>query len=235
MTNQTHDIPEFDIHPEISEACYQAFRAITSDGRREDSDAIVRAVIVASTFHADPVLWEFEQRHPETQQWETVQQRERLPPGSQVRNERALIYRHAVAAIEPVHAVVGYVDEPSLEAFQSGQGRSRALRLYLYAESESVQMPVRLALLPPDKPVGTNLEDRCRQLEAQLAQARQHTAALSKALVDSTTWMRDCVKDVLHPVAHLATSLGAVAEGLGGASVDVIRNADLVLADATAQ
>lgn len=233
MTNQTHDIPEFDIHPEISEAGYQAYRAIAADGRREDSDAIVRAVIVASTFHADPVLWEFEQRHPETRQWETVRQPERLPPGCQVRNERALIYRHAVAAIEPVHAVVGYVNEAALEAFQSGRGSSRGLSLY--AESESVQMPVRLVLLPPDKPAVPDLEERCRQLEAQLAQARQHNAALSQALVDSTTWVRGCVKDVLHPVAHLATSLGAIAEGLGGASVAIIRNADQVLADATAQ
>jgi len=235
----TDTLPDFPIHPDISQAGYDAYRAVANppDGAeyeesvRRESDAIVRAVIVASTFHADPVAWEFEQRDPDTQQWATVLQRDRHPPGSQARNERPLIYRHAVAAVEPAHALVGFVDEPSLESYQGRSGRA----LRVYADSEAVRMPVRLVLVPPNKPAYDQLEERCRELEAQLAQAQQRNDSLSTALTESTAWMQDCVKDVLHPVAHLATSLGAAAEGFGGASVAILQQASAALNQPTAQ
>ncbi|KVP96522.1 hypothetical protein WJ97_11595 [Burkholderia ubonensis] len=88
-----------------------------------------------------------------------------------------------------------------------------------------------------------SLETEVARLTAALAQANSgcerferksyllvdRVEKLEGALKEGVTWMEDCVRDVLHPLAHETTPLGATAEGIGGASVAVIRQAKEVL------
>ena len=48
---------------------------------------------------------------------------------------------------------------------------------------------------------------------------------LEASLKACVSWANDCVRDVLYPLSHEATKLGAVAEGLGGRSVVIIQKA----------
>ncbi|WP_157657722.1 hypothetical protein [Burkholderia ubonensis] len=94
----------------------------------------------------------------------------------------------------------------------------------------------------------------CRTLEAEVARL---TAALAQAnagferferksyllgdrveklegtLTGSLSWIESCINDVLYPLAHETSPLGATAEGLGGASVALIGQAKKVLESKT--
>lgn len=109
-----------------------------------------------------------------------------------------------------------------LEALRIQMGQERtpaygdALRLCRSLEAEVSRLTQAL------KAANDNMErferksyllgDRVEDLEASL-----------KACV---SWANDCVSDVLYPLSHEATKLGAVAEGLGGCSVAIIKKAN---------
>ncbi|WP_434716080.1 hypothetical protein [Paraburkholderia sp. A3RO-2L] len=83
------------------------------------------------------------------------------------------------------------------------------------------------------------LESEVARLTAALAQANEgferferksyllgdRVEKLEAALERGADWMDACVNEVLVPVAQEATPTGATAEGLGGSSVSVIRQA----------
>lgn len=75
--------------------------------------------------------------------------------------------------------------------------------------------------------------ERCCALEAEVARLTVSNAKMVQALNSSVSWIEDCVRDVLYPLAHQTSSLAAVADGFGGASVAIVRQAKEILPEST--
>lgn len=112
-----------------------------------------------------------------------------------------------------------------LEALRIRMGQDRtpaygdALRLCRSLEAEVARLTQALK----------TANDNAERFERKSYLLNDRVEDLETALKECVSWANDCVKDVLYPLSHETTKLGAFAEGLGGSSVAIINKANEIL------